>query len=1118
MLKSLSRLALLFVAVSVLYSCGDNNSNRVLVFSKTVGYRHSSIEPGKLAIQKLGTENGFVVDTTEDASLFTEENLKRYSAIIFLNTTGDILDHIQQADFERYIQAGGGFVGVHSAADTEYDWIWYGRLVGGYFNGHPEIQDASIIVLDKTHPSTKMLPDSWGRKDEWYNYKSLRSEINPLLNLDESSYSGGTNGANHPIAWYHDFDGGRAFYTGGGHTDESYSEPLFLEHLLGGIQYAIGENKRDYSKAHFHRVPEEDRFVKTVLVRNLNEPMELDVFADGSVILVERRGNIKLYDPVVGVLDSITKLPVYSKEEDGLLGVTIDPDYETNKWIYLMYSPVGDEPKQHVSRFVFDKDSLHYATEKVLLEIAVQREECCHSGGSLEFGPDGNLFITVGDNTNPFDSNGFAPIDERKDRASWDAQGSSSNTNDLRGKILRIKPLADGTYAIPEGNLFAEGTPKARPEIYIMGCRNPFRMGIDHKTGYLYWGDVGPDSGTDDELRGPMGYDEVNQAREAGYYGWPYFRGDGKQYLDYDFQTEVSGKAFDPEKPINESPNNTGLRELPPFQKSMIWYSYDRSKEFPWVGAGGKNPMAGPVYYEDHYEGSDKYPAFFDGRLFIYEWMRHWIYTVKFDEQGEMIKIDPFMQNETFSRPMDMVFGNDGRLYLLEYGELWFARNMDARLTRLDYVRGNRTPVAKITADKTRGAAPLTTIFSAENSYDFDDDKLKYEWDFGDGSPKNITAFPSHTFKEPGIYKVQLTVKDKNRQVSVATQEVEVGNAPPHIAWELAGNQSFYWDNREIDYQVKVTDAEDGSLESGSIKAKDVQVSIDYLPQGYDFTLATQGHQRAPVNAAPAGKRLIDASDCKSCHAFNKKVNGPSYLDIAIRYRGDDFAARNLSKKIIKGGAGNWGQTVMSAHPQVSEEDATEMALYIMSLSERKKVDSKYPVKGKYVQEEHISKKEKGTYILIASYTDNGKASIKPITGRSQLELRHPRVPAKNYDEASTLMRHSGKSVYDIYGGQYLMYAQIDLTDVTSILLNGTLREGREAGGTIEFRIDAPDGELIGKLEMTKPGEFDVPLMNKEGKHDLYLVFTKPKDQNRQVVFFNWMEFKVEEAESTALN
>lgn len=213
----------------------------VLVFCKTGGYYHKSIPTGIMAIQILGKNNNFKVDTTADASHFTERNLGKYAAVIFLNTTHEVLDPEQQRAFESYIRSGKGFVGVHAATDTEYEWPWYGKLVGAYFTNHPKVQKASIRITDKKHPSTKFLPNVWEHTDEWYNFKDINPDIKVLAWLDEKSYEGGTNGNEHPIAWYHKFDGGRAFYTGLGHTDESYSDPLFLKHLLGGIQYAIGK-------------------------------------------------------------------------------------------------------------------------------------------------------------------------------------------------------------------------------------------------------------------------------------------------------------------------------------------------------------------------------------------------------------------------------------------------------------------------------------------------------------------------------------------------------------------------------------------------------------------------------------------------------------------------------------------------------------------------------------------------------------------------------------------------------------------------------------------------------------------------------------------------------------
>lgn len=219
------------------------NSFRVLVFSKTEGFRHSSIPTGIAAITQLGQEYGFIVEATENAALFNFENLQKFEVIIFLSTTGDVLSIEQQNAFEQYIHNGGGFVGIHAASDTEYDWPWYGELVGAYFDSHPEIQTATIQVTDQNHISTKHLSKFWERTDEWYNYnKNPRGQVHVLATLDESSYSGGNMDNDHPIAWMHEFHGGRSWYTGGGHTEASYAEPDFLKHILGGILYASGKS------------------------------------------------------------------------------------------------------------------------------------------------------------------------------------------------------------------------------------------------------------------------------------------------------------------------------------------------------------------------------------------------------------------------------------------------------------------------------------------------------------------------------------------------------------------------------------------------------------------------------------------------------------------------------------------------------------------------------------------------------------------------------------------------------------------------------------------------------------------------------------------------------------
>jgi glucose/arabinose dehydrogenase len=651
-----------------------------LVFSKTAGFRHDSIAAGIQAIQQLGAQNDFSVVATEDAGAFTPVNLAQFEAVVFLNTTGDVLNAAQQTAFENYIEGGGGYVGVHSAADTEYNWPWYGELVGAYFSSHPAIQAATIKVADHVHPSTAGLPDRWLRTDEWYNYQiNPRGSVHVLATLDETTYSGGTMGFDHPIAWCQNVALGHSWYTGLGHTEATYSEPLFRQHLLGGIQFAAGAAAGDAGAT------VNDNFTKVVLDDQTNDPMQLDVAADGRVFYVERGGRLKVWEPATSATRLVGQIPVVTSNEDGLLGLALDPQFGSNQWLYVFYAATTAS-EQHVSRFTLVNGLLDLSSERVLLTVPLQRSHSNHSGGALGFGPDGILYIALGDNTSPFESDGYAPIDERPGRSDWDAQKSSSNTNDLRGKILRIMPQPNGTYTIPAGNLFPADGSQGRPEIYVMGNRNPFRFSVDSETGWLYWGEVGPDAGGNNPLRGPAGYDEWNQARAAGNFGWPYFVGDNKAYVDYNFATGVSGQPFNPAAPQNNSPNNTGSLNLPPAKPALIWYPYSASPEFPELGTGGRTAMSGPVYHFNAALQSDrKLPAYYDDTLFIYEWSRNWIKEVKLDTAGNVLKINPFMPNMSFLRPMDMKIGPDGAMYLLEWGSGFGGGNADSQLIRIDY-------------------------------------------------------------------------------------------------------------------------------------------------------------------------------------------------------------------------------------------------------------------------------------------------------------------------------------------------------------------------------------------------------------------------------------------------
>ena len=1085
----------------------------MLLFSKTIDFRHNSIEDGAQSLLELLKSKNIKVDLTENAEYFTEDSLKQYATIVFLNTSGNILNNTQQADLERYIQAGGGFVGIHSATDTEYNWPWYNGLVGAYFDSHPNIQDANLRCTNEGEACCKHLPEVWTLNEEWYNFKSINPNIEVLMEVDESSYSGGTNGEKHPVVWKHEYDGGRSFYTALGHKKETFKDPLFLEQLWVGIEYTVGDNNLDYSKATSLRVPEENRFNKRVLDFNLDEPMEMDELEDLGIIFIERRGAIKFFDYQSESVRSLDTIDVQYENEDGLLGLAIDPNFSENNWIYLFYSPNIEEATQHISRFTLREDKL--SEEKVLLKIPLIRK-CCHSGGSLEFGEDGLLYIGVGDNTNPFESSGYAPIDERAGRQLYDAQRSAANTNDLRGKILRIKPEDDGSYSIPKGNLFPPGTEKCRPEIYVMGCRNPFRFSIDSKTNYLYWGDVGPDAGTKDSLRGPAGMGEFDQAKEAGFYGWPYSRGNNQMYNDYSFESEIPDVAFKADRIINNSPNNTGAQNLPPIQQSQIWYSYKESNQFPWLGSGGVNPMSGPIYHaEDHAKRTNNFPPYFEDKWFVYEWMRDWIHVVHLDEDHQYVQADPFMPNMEFSHPIDMLFSTEGELYVLEYGQKWNSRNLDARLSVITYNSGNRPPIAKFNSDKEVGSIPLKIQFSATESLDHDNDDITYSWDLGQKTIETDSPDLSYIFTEAGIYDVKLTVSDSKEGSGTFSKKIIAGNDAPTIKFNLGDNNTTYWKNKTLDYQIEVSDNEDGKTSSGTIDTSKVKVTFTYIPEGQDIIQATIGHQQ---NVVPKGLSLINASGCKACHAIDKKVAGPSYEEIAMHYNKGD--KEMLMRSIIKGSQGKWGENMMAPHPQLKMEDVDEIVSYILSLDPNKHLKEKnLPLEGSLVFDEHSEGDVAGKYILIASYLDQGNADVEgsSLSAVEEFIFIPPRIEledAVHLDKGLSVWDTQGKSVVgSINDGKKIKISPISFDNLSSISIGALFNKEYQYYGKVELRRGHENGQLLGSGEIKyfdkeKNGQkvFKIDTKPSIGSDTLFMIFNNSNDKDQFTMNGDWIQ------------
>ncbi|MEP5338306.1 MAG: ThuA domain-containing protein [Algibacter sp.] len=809
-------LSSLFIFLS-LTSTLSAHDFKVLVFHKTAGFAHTSIPDGINMIQQLGTDNAFAVDVTNDASLFTLAYLQDYAAVIFLSTTGDVLDSAQQTAFEQYIQGGGGYLGIHAASDTEYDWNWYGDLVGAYFSGHPSgTPTATVKISDRVHPSTEDLPFSWTTTDEWYNFATNpRGNVHVLATVDESTYSGGTMGYDHPISWCHDYDGGRAWYTALGHTSAMYSDENFKKHVLGGIYYAVEEVTGVFDAT------VDSKFDVSIIDNSPSNPLALAILPDLKILYIERTGSVKLYNQTTGVKTTALQLNVDSDREDGLLGIALDPNFETNNWLYLFYSPSGTEYKQHLSRFTFEDDAIDIDSEIILLEVPTQRETCCHSGGDLEFDSNGNLYISLGDNINPFKSDGYSPIDERDGRQNYDAQGTSANTKDYRGKILRIKPEIDGTYSIPSGNLFTD-TNNGLLEIYSMGHRNPFRIALSPDN-YLYIGEVGPDSNNNSNSRGSRGHDEFNRTNVAANFGWPYAVANNQAYVDYNFETGVSGSPFDVNNLVNDSPNNTGVYNIPPATPAWIWYSDAESTEFPEMGVdGGRTAMAGAIYsYNSGSTSEVKFPEYYNNSVFIYEWARNWIREVKLDDFGNIVKINPFYESLELNRPIDMDFGPDGAMYIIEWGTGFGGNNSDARIIKVSFIDGNRTPIAIASADPEAGTLPLTVNFNASDSYDPDiGDSLTYEWDFdGDGTFDATGLTPSNIYTVSGTYNVQLKVTDTEGLNAFATIKVNAGNNLPSVNIDYPADGGFYAWGEEIEFKISVTDVEDGTIACEDIEA-----------------------------------------------------------------------------------------------------------------------------------------------------------------------------------------------------------------------------------------------------------------------------------------------------------
>jgi cytochrome c len=862
--------------------------------------------------------------------------------------------------------------------------------------------------------------------------------------------------------------------------------------------------------------PFDYRFKVETLAEGMTQPMEMEIAPDGRIFFNEIGGKLRIFVPSKREVIEAGSIKVTTAQESGFLGFALDPKFAENGWIYCLYSP-PDFDGGRLSRFMMKGDQLDLASEVKILEYGEQRRECCHHAGTVEFGPDGCLYFSTGDNTMPHgDSGGYAPIDERPDMFSRDAQKSASNTNDLRGKINRIRVKTDGTYEIPPGNLFPPGTPKTRPEIYVMGCRNPWRFSIDEKTGILYYGDVGPDAG-DDNSRGARGYDELNQVRKAGNFGWPYFIGANFAYNDYDFAAKKIGARFDPEHPFNDSPNSTGLRDLPPAQPAWIYWPYRKPERFKELGEGGRTACGGPVFHwRPEFEQSNGFPQAFDTCLLFWDWQRPFIKWARLDANSNLVSVEEFTSavralndkedasaaGEAFvlRRLVDAMFGKDGCLYLMDYGLTWGA-NKDAKLLKISYVRGNLAPISKASAKNAAGREPLTVELSSEGSRDLEGDALKYEWVL---NGKVLATEPAAkiTLKELGAYRVDLRVTDAKGASATTFVPVNVGNSEPSVAFTSPRDGDFFTPGKAIPFTVTAKDVEDGESKS--------------KPDEFAFrTLVSANWRRydGKEGDADPGFTRMKQSDCFNCHAVEQPMVGPALIKIAEKYRGQGGALDGAVKRVLNGSVGVWGQVPMLPHPQHTEDELNIMVRWIFALDAKKST----PGLSRGLSGEITAPKsdQLAACVLEATYTDAGRAPAASLSGKATVTLRSRRIEADEATEISGPQKLSSggctnnKCLGAVDHSHRVRFGGIPLADVGGIKVRAS---SGNVGGKIEFHSGSASGPLLGSVEVPNTGGWDKwiePQVSLTGsvqdRTDVVAVFVNPGKGG--LMNLDWVEF-----------
>jgi cytochrome c len=1051
---------------------------------------------GVRAIQELGEKYRFSVKATDNTGDFDAFHLKKYRTVVFLNTSTKTLNDAARAAFEDYFHAGGGFVGIHSAIETDPGWQFLTDVLGTRSAGSSAVTQATVKVADRVHPASASLPEYWQRTDAFYNFTgNVRGVSHVLATVDENTYTGGTMGFDHPIMWCKDFKGGRSFYTGLGHTAAEFTDASFQRNLGGAIDWAAGNGSGDCGATVLAN------YQMTVIAAppNLGEPIEFDVLPDGRVLQTARTGDVRLHDPSTGTDSIIGTIPVYNHDEDGLYGGAVDRHFATDHWVYLYYAPPLNTPLTNaptssndpnawdvyngynqLSRFKLVETPaphLDLASEQQILRVNTNRGACCHVAGEIRFDSHDNLWMVTGDDTpaGSGNSGGFAPFNDEPtvtptaacpdpcfNAPYVDARRSALNTNDLRGKLLRITVNADGSYTVPKGNLFAPGTAKTRPEIYAMGFRNPFRLNLD-RNDVAYVTDYSPDARTPTVFRGPAGTGRMEIVRHPANYGWPLCVSPTLPYYKWNFAAGTTqGTTFECDNPAkgpdNTSRFNTGLTTTPALTAPDLWYSYNDNTPgtplgtpcaayyttdppgtcpqlFPELLTGGVGPHgAAPYNFDPKNPNPTKFPAYFDKAIFFGEFTRDFLREIRLDAKGKIFKINDLLNCGDVSAdrnvrpficdaPMDMRWGPDGDFYLMSYGDGFFRANPDALLVKFSYVKGTRAPIAKVAASPTNGTAPLTVNFSSDGTNDPDPgDSISYAWDFnGDGTVDSTDPNPAFTYTANGVYTAKLTVTDSSGKTATANTTIEVGNTAPTVRITTPVDGGFFNWGDAIPWSVSVTDPEDGPIDC-------TRVSLS-------FALGHDSH-----------------------------------------------------------GHGETNQTGCSGVIQTDPADASHASGYLYGG-------------------------------LTASYTDLGANGQPPLTTIDQRTIQQKRQqPDYATDQSGTATALTGDPAggdlnrTSLDPGDWIAVNRVvNLTNMNSVTFRVSGGSAATAGNpqaAVELRLDAPNGPLVTTVTINATtGNTDYasqtfPITDPGGTHRLYLVFRGVTGGPATNLFnLNWLEF-----------